>query len=110
MWNVCIIFLALLGASLFLAGFLTTNSQSPAEKPAKLTREQVIEQTMKPFHGTSVKGVDCSTLNGKVMCGYQGWHAAEGDGCGRGWYHWAGTTWLQAGQHQCRSVAGCERA
>ena len=22
------------------------------------------------------------------MCGYQGWHAAEGDGLGRGWYHW----------------------
>ncbi len=65
--------------------------------PAKLTREQVIEQTMKPFDGTSNKGVDCSTLKGKVLCGYQGWHAAEGDGCGRGWYHWKGRNGFKPG-------------
>jgi glycoprotein endo-alpha-1,2-mannosidase len=67
------------------------------EKPAKLTREQIIEQTMKPFQGTSVKAVDRSTLKGKVMCGYQGWHAAEGDGCGRGWHHWAGRRGFKPG-------------
>lgn len=66
-------------------------------KQAKLTREQVIEQTMKPFAGTSEKVVDRSTLTGKVMCGYQGWHAAEGDGCGRGWYHWAGKDGFKPG-------------
>src|ERR1043165_7657217 len=32
--------------------------------------------------------VDASTLNGKVMCGYQGWFNCEGDGAGRGWVHW----------------------
>ena len=55
-----------------------------------LTREQVIAQTMKPYTGPTGKGVDRSTLTGKVMSGYQGWFAAEGDGCGRGWYHWNG--------------------
>lgn len=29
-----------------------------------------------------------NTLAGTVMCGYQGWFAAEGDGTGRGWQHY----------------------
>lgn len=32
--------------------------------------------------------VDRSTLDGKVMAGYQGWFNAEGDGAERGWVHW----------------------
>jgi hypothetical protein len=62
-----------------------------------LTREQIVERTMKPFAGKSEKGVDCTTLKGKVMCGYQGWHAAEGDGLGRGWYHWTGRNGFKPG-------------
>ena len=42
-----------------------------------------------PFKGTSVKGVNTQTLFGKVMCGYQGWFGAPGDGsAGQGWRHW----------------------
>ncbi len=52
---------------------------------------------MKPFSGISAKGVDCSTMTGKVLCGYQGWHAAEGDGSGRGWYHWTGRKGFKPG-------------
>ena len=33
--------------------------------------------------------VDTSTLNGKVMVGYQGWFNCEGDGAKLGWRHWA---------------------
>lgn len=36
----------------------------------------------------SEHGVDTGTLTGKVMCGYQGWFNAEGDGTGRGFEHW----------------------
>jgi hypothetical protein len=89
--------LALLGASAALVAFLNSRAQGPTDKPEKLTREQIIDQTMKPFQGASEKGVDRSTVTGKVMCGYQGWHAAEGDGCGRGWYHWAGKNGFKPG-------------
>jgi len=29
-----------------------------------------------------------TSYNGLVMCGYQGWFTAEGDGAGRGWHHY----------------------
>ena len=35
--------------------------------------------------------VDTTTLTGKIMCGYQGWFACEGDGAERGWSHWTKT-------------------
>lgn len=34
------------------------------------------------------RAADASTLTGKVMCGYQGWFNAEGDGADRGYNHW----------------------
>ena len=53
---------------------------------------------MQPYDGTSVVGVDRSTLTGKVMCGYQGWFDAPGDGSGRGWAHYRRRGNFQPGQ------------
>ena len=44
---------------------------------------------VRPYEGDSVSGVDTGTLTGKVMCGYQGWFNAEGDGADLGWTHWS---------------------
>ncbi len=41
-------------------------------------------------HAASI--VDASTLNNKVMAGYQGWFMTASDGSGAGWRHWAGQT------------------
>ena len=62
-----------------------------------LTRRQVLDQVMLPYAGPVERGVDARTLVGKVMCGYQGWHAAEGDAAGRGWYHWQGRNGFKPG-------------
>jgi hypothetical protein len=56
-----------------------------------------LEAVLTPYTGPTVRGVDTTTLAGKVMCGYQGWHAAEGDDCGRGWYHWQGNDGFKPG-------------
>jgi hypothetical protein len=42
---------------------------------------------MRPYVGVHNPGVNTTNLLGKVLCGYQGWFAAEGDGSGRGWVH-----------------------
>jgi hypothetical protein len=55
---------------------------------AALTRNAVLAETLHPYTGPTVRGVDTSTLSNKVMCGYQGWFNCEGDGAERGWVHW----------------------
>ena len=57
-----------------------------ASPPAEL--ETVNAETLRAFQGMSVRAVDTSSLTGKVMCGYQGWFNAQGDGAGRGFHHW----------------------
>jgi hypothetical protein len=44
--------------------------------------------SLRSYGGPSTKGVDCSTLTGKMLCGYQGWFTTPDDGAGRGWRHY----------------------
>jgi hypothetical protein len=62
-----------------LLALLATLSLTAANSPNPLA----------PYAGPSMRGVDTSTLTGKVMTGYQGWFNCEGDGAGLGWTHWA---------------------
>src|SRR6516225_8351543 len=41
-----------------------------------------------PDCGMSRTVVDASTLDGKVLCGYQGWFNTPGDGTNFGFGHW----------------------
>ena len=41
-----------------------------------------------PFTGPSRSDIDATTLDGKVLCGYQGWFNTPGDGTKFGFGHW----------------------
>lgn len=79
-------------ALVFLAGCV---SATPWEG---LTIQQIAENTLAPCTTPRpAEGSDPSTLTGKVMCGYQGWFNAEGDGAERGWYHYNGKEGFKPG-------------
>ncbi len=60
-------------------------SASPAAE--RITWETALAD-MRPFTGPSIKGVDTTTLNGKIVTGYQGWFNTPNDGFGLGWKHY----------------------
>ena len=70
-----------------IVGLLLGSHLVAADKPSP-EFEAALAATLKPYEGKSVRGVDASTLTGKVMCGYQGWFNCEGDGANRSWVHW----------------------
>jgi hypothetical protein len=83
--------------SVSFALFVVTLSSRAADPPRNLTRDQIIAQ-MHPYKGPSEKGVDPSTLNQKILTGYQGWFTAEGDGYGYGFHHWSNGRRFEPGQ------------
>lgn len=71
----------------FLSGFYLLLLLAASAHAQSISRDEVLAR-MQPYRGESAPGVDCSTLQGKVMCGYQGWFTAPGDGAERGWTHY----------------------
>src|SRR5690242_18598634 len=61
---------------------VTCRAQTP---PAAARSDQ---PWLKPYDGPNRTDVDATTFDGKVLCGYQGWHNTPNDGGGFGWTHW----------------------
>lgn len=56
--------------------------------PPQLFAQAAAEPWLGVYAGPSRSDVDRSTLDGKVLCGYQGWFGAPHDGSGGGYVHW----------------------
>jgi hypothetical protein len=48
----------------------------------------VDEPWLRPYIGPTRTDIDVTTLDGKVLCGYQGWFNTPGDGTDFGFVHW----------------------
>ncbi len=46
------------------------------------------EPWLEPYTGPTRSDIDATTLDGKVLCGYQGWFNTPGDGTSFGFTHW----------------------
>jgi hypothetical protein len=57
-----------------------------AENNADL--DHVRREVMTPSTIVASSPIDRDGLEGRVLCGYQGWFAAKGDGAELGWKHW----------------------
>ena len=64
------------------------NSAEPATSAPTIHKPMTYKEIFSPYTGTVAHGVDTETLYNKVMCGYQGWFMAEGDGYQMGYTHW----------------------
>jgi hypothetical protein len=57
---------------------------SAAERPGS----EADEPWLRPYSGPTRSDIDATTLDGKVLCGYQGWFNTPGDGSRHGFTHW----------------------
>lgn len=79
------------GALLFCAAAVAAGI--PVSVPVGLAAdeaalEQVRREWMKPASVVASSPIDRDGVTGRVLCGYQGWFTAEGDGAGLGWRNW----------------------
>ncbi len=94
--RIAVLFLGCIGTTLVLATDGVSLTGNPETVETGRVTERLIQNTaeipagvLTPYHGPVVKGVDTKTLTGKVLCGYQGWFGAPGDGRSENnWQHW----------------------
>ena len=55
---------------------------------AKLRVHKPTQPWLHPYTGPTRADIDATTLDGKVLCGYQGWFNTPGDGTNFGFGHW----------------------
>ncbi len=72
--------IATLVAILTVASSVARAGQTPSADPD--------EPWLRPYAGPTRADIDATTLDGKVLCGYQGWFNTPGDGSGFGFVHW----------------------
>src|SRR5438477_9410599 len=55
---------------------------------AEIHGAEETEPWLRPYTGPTRSDVAATTLDGKVLCGYQGWFNTPGDGTDFGFRHW----------------------
>jgi hypothetical protein len=70
-------------AGVLAAVLLLTTGVLAADPPSNTT-----EPRLRPYDGPTRSDIDATTLDGKVLCGYQGWFNTPGDGTNFGFNHW----------------------
>jgi hypothetical protein len=77
--NVTMIVVLLVGLAALGAGGVRAAENSGGESD---------ESWLQPYQGPTRTDIDATTLDGKVLCGYQGWFNTPGDGAESGFRHW----------------------
>jgi len=82
--------------SLFAAQWLDAGEELQAD----LTRDEKVDLRDYSALAANWKTSDkpyYATLHGMIVCGYQGWFNAPGDGANRGWVHWGSSGRFEPG-------------
>ena len=75
-------------APIVSAALLLLPNLSASYSSAVGQKEPAGDPWLSPYDGPTRTDVDATTLDGKVLCGYQGWFNTPGDGTNFGFTHW----------------------